>query len=107
MPFGANTSKFFPFLTAWLCLQTAQMPRCRDLAIFVPTDDRQNRLLYPCACAWSNECVCFWLPFFCTHQTVSRLGAILYIVPAIGLMLLQASLRFGWTILIVLTMTLA
>ena len=36
------------------------MPRCRDLAIFVMTTDRQtdrqtNRLLYPCACARGNE----------------------------------------------------
>ena len=32
-----------------LCLRVIQMPRSRDLAIFMPTitDDRQSRLLYP------------------------------------------------------------
>ena len=42
--------------TDWLRLRVAQVPRCRDLAIFVVTTDGQtdrqtNRLRYPCACA--------------------------------------------------------
>ena len=41
--FKANESNFSLFLTVWLYLQTAQMPRCRDLAIFVPTDDRRQQ----------------------------------------------------------------
>ena len=45
--------------TDWLCLLVAQMPRSRDLAIFVVTTDGQvdkqtDRLLYPCACARGN-----------------------------------------------------
>ena len=36
--------------TDWLCLQVAQMPTCRDLAMFAVTTTA-NRLLYPCACA--------------------------------------------------------
>ena len=42
-----------------LCLRVAQIPRSRDLAIFVLANgqiDRENQLFYPCcACAWSNK----------------------------------------------------
>ena len=46
--------------TDWLRLRVGQVPRCRDLVIFVVTTDRRtggqtdgqtDRLLYPCACA--------------------------------------------------------
>ena len=36
----------FSKISTDLCLQVAQMPKSRDLAIFMLTD-RQNRLLYP------------------------------------------------------------
>ena len=41
--------------TDWSCLRVAQLPRCRDLALFVVTTDRRadgqtDRLLYPCTC---------------------------------------------------------
>ena len=41
----------------WLRLQAAQVPGCRDLAIFVvtTTTDRPIRLLYPCACAQGKK----------------------------------------------------
>ena len=65
-----KAASFSLILTDWLCLQVAQMPRSRDLAIFVVTTaDRQtnrllypwaceqgkNQLLYPCACVRGNE----------------------------------------------------
>ena len=47
-----------------LCLRVAQMPRSRDLAIFVPmtmmtmtTTDGQTGCFTPCACAWGNNIV--------------------------------------------------
>ena len=44
--------------TDWLRLGVAQVPRCRDLAIFVVTRRTGGRtdvrLLYPCACARGN-----------------------------------------------------
>ena len=49
-------TSFSPISTDWLCLQYAQMPRTRDLAIFVPTTmmtmttDRQTDCFTPCAC---------------------------------------------------------
>ena len=48
-----NEGGFSTISTDSLYLRVAQVPRYRDLAIFVlTTDDRQNRLLYPCcACA--------------------------------------------------------
>ena len=51
--FKAHLSHFFPLIpTDWIRLRVAQMPRSRDLAIFVvTTDGRTDRLLYPCACA--------------------------------------------------------
>ena len=39
--------------TDWLCLRAAQVPRCRDLAIFmVTTTDGSTD--YPCACVRGN-----------------------------------------------------
>ena len=52
---------FPPISTDWLCLQHAQTPRTRDLAIFVPTTttttttDGQTDCFTPCACAWGNN----------------------------------------------------
>ena len=44
--------------TDWLRLRAAQVPRCRDMAIFVVTTDRlidrQIDMLYLCACARGN-----------------------------------------------------
>ena len=50
--------------TDWLRLLVAQMPRSRDLAIFMVitdgqmdrrTDGQTDRLLYPCACTRGNK----------------------------------------------------
>ena len=46
--------------TDWLRLRVAQVPRCRDLAIFVVTTDRHtdgqtDRLLNLCGCARGNK----------------------------------------------------
>ena len=41
---------FLPISMDSLCLHVTQIPRFRDVAIFVPTtddDDKQNQLLYP------------------------------------------------------------
>ena len=55
---------FSPTSTDSLQLRINQVPRYRDLAILVVTTDRQtNRLLHPCACAWSNKCPHDWLIF--------------------------------------------
>ena len=44
--FKTYLHQFFADSTDWLCLQVVQMPRCRDLAIFVVTmDDRQEKLI--------------------------------------------------------------
>ena len=51
-----------PTLTGSLCLYVAQMPRTREVAIFVPTtDDRRQQMMTdktdcftPCACAQGN-----------------------------------------------------
>ena len=57
MQFQANRSKFFVASNSFMVLyslQLAEMPKCRDLAIFVltVTDDRQNQSLQvtPYAC---------------------------------------------------------
>ena len=44
-------------LTDWLRLRVAQVPRCRDLAIFVvTTDGKMDRWTdYPCTCARGNN----------------------------------------------------
>ena len=49
--FEACRDQFFVNSTNLLCLQHTRLPRCRDLAIFVPIEDdddrQQNWLLYP------------------------------------------------------------
>ena len=62
---GVRTS-FSLLSTDWLCLQHAQMPRMRDLAIFVPittttTIDRQTDCFIPCACVGGNKIMAFEL----------------------------------------------
>ena len=46
----ARKNQFSPISTDWLCLQHAQTPRTRDLAIFVPTTTTDD-CFTPCACA--------------------------------------------------------
>ena len=41
--------------TDWSRLRVAQVPRCRDLAIFMVTTDGQTDSRYPCACARDNN----------------------------------------------------
>ena len=48
-------TSFSPISTDWLCLQHAQTPRTRDLAIFMlTTTDGQTDCFTPCACARGN-----------------------------------------------------
>ena len=47
-------ASFSPISTDSLCLLVVQMPRSRDVAIFVPTTDK-NDCFTPCACARGNN----------------------------------------------------
>ena len=73
-----------PIPTDWSCLRVAQVPRCRDLVIFVMTTERwtdgqtdrrtdgqTDRLLYPWACARGNEALsCKTLSVLASYHSV-------------------------------------
>ena len=53
----ATEASFSPISTDSLCLGVPQMPRSRDVAIFVlpPTTTDKINCFTPCACTWGNK----------------------------------------------------